>query len=67
MYGDHAKEDSISAITASKKNTYIITGDTAGCLKLWNFEDFKFREDHTTDNIKVEWFIVAHKTIINSI
>ena len=67
MYGDHAKEDSISAVSCTKNNNYLVTGDTSGCLKLWNFENFKFREDHTTDNIKVEWFIIAHKSIINSI
>ena len=36
-------------------------------MKLWNFTDFTFREDHTSDNIKIEWFIQAHKTVINSI
>jgi len=67
MYGDHARDDSISAVATSLDNNYIVTGDTAGCIKLWNFSDFKFREDHSMDNIKVEWFIVGHKTVINSL
>ncbi len=67
MYGDHNKGDSISSIACTKGNNYIVTGDTSGCLKLWNFENFKFREDHTTDNLKVEWFIIAHKSVINCI
>lgn len=67
MYGEHARDDSISAVATSLDNNYIVTGDTAGCIKLLNFSDFKFREDHTIDNIKVEWFIIGHKTVINSL
>lgn len=67
LFGEHQKDDSITAVTASFDNNYIVTGDTAGCLKLWNFTDFKFGEDHNSDNIKVEWFIMAHKSTINSI
>jgi WD40 repeat protein len=67
LYGDHEKTDSLSAVCTTEDNDYIVTGDTSGCLKLWNFSDFIFKEDHTSDNIRVEWFIIAHKTIINSI
>ena len=67
LYGEHEKIDSLSAVGTDLDNDYLVTGDTSGCLKLWNFRDFHFKEDHTTDNIKVEWFIQAHKSIINSI
>lgn len=29
--------------------------------------NFKFKEDHSSENIKTEWFIIAHKSVINSI
>lgn len=67
LYADHQKEDSVTAVAATNDNNYIVTGDTSGCLKLWNFNDFKFREDHTAEHIKTEWFIIAHKSVINSI
>jgi len=67
FYGDHHKDDSISAVATTLDNDYIITGDTSGCLKLWNIMNFRFREDHSTENIKVEWFIIAHKSVVNSI
>lgn len=40
MYADHPKGESISAISTTHDNDYILTGDTAGQMKLWNFKDF---------------------------
>jgi len=36
-------------------------------MKLWNFSNFVFKKDHSMDKIKEEWFIIAHKGMINSI
>ena len=67
LYGEHEKNDSLSAVATTLDNDYLITADTSGAMKLWNFSDFTFKEDHTSDKIKIEWFIQAHKTVINSI
>src|SRR5689334_8853140 len=67
MYADHPRGDSISAVATTADNEHLLTGDTSGQLKLWNFCDFRFREDHDSDKIHVEWFIMAHKSVINSI
>lgn len=67
MYGDHPREDSITAVASTSTNEYILTGDTQGQLKLWNFKNFVFNKDHSTDNLKIEWFIMAHSAMINSI
>jgi hypothetical protein len=44
MYADHAKEDSVSAVGTTNMNDYLITGDTAGYMKLWKFKDFSFKK-----------------------
>jgi WD40 repeat protein len=67
MYADHPKGDSITALGTTTNNDYVLIGDTSGNLKLWNFQDFVFGKDHTSENIHVEWFITAHKSMINSI
>ena len=67
LYGDHEKLDSLTAIAASEDNNYLITGDTAGCMKLWDFSNFTFRVDHNSDKIIEKWFIQAHKRVINCI
>jgi|Laugresu1bdmlbdd_1035124.scaffolds.fasta_scaffold65030_2 WD40 repeat protein len=43
LYGDHDKLDSLTAIATTDDNNYIVTGDTAGCMKCWDFTGFKFR------------------------
>jgi WD40 repeat protein len=51
LYGEHEKLDSLSAIATTDDNNWLITGDTSGNLKLWDFTDHKFRVDLTSDNI----------------
>ena len=65
LYGAHEKVDSLSAIATTEDNNYLITGDTAGCMKMWDFNDFTFKVDHTSDNIVERWFIQSHKRVIN--
>lgn len=67
FYGDHQKLEALSAIATTADNKYLLTGDTAGCIKKWDFTNFKFREDHTSDKIGEKWFIEAHRRVINCI
>jgi hypothetical protein len=67
FYGDHEKLDALSAIATTNDNKFIITGDTAGCMKMWDFSRFQFRIHHTSDNISEKWFIQAHRRVINCI
>lgn len=57
LYGDHDKLDSLSTITSTQDNNHIITGDTSGNMKMWDFTNFTFRVDHTSENIVEKWFI----------
>lgn len=67
LYGEHEKLDSLSAIATTDDNNWLITGDTAGSMKLWDFTDHKFRVDLTSDKIHQVWFIQAHRRVINCI
>jgi hypothetical protein len=68
LYGDHDKLDSLTAVATDEDNDYILTGDTAGCIKLWDITGHKFRTDLTSENMKEVWFIQAHRrSAINSI
>lgn len=68
MYADHPVEDSLSSIAASADNKYILTGDTSGHLKLWDFSNFKIKAGcGQVDKKMQKWYIKAHKHIINSI
>ena len=67
MYAEHAKEDSVSAVAVTMDNNYLLTGDTSGNLKLWNLTEYHFKKSKSTDCVKVEWFIIAHRAVINAI
>ena len=67
LYGEHEKLDSLSAIATTDDNNWLITADTAGSMKLWDFTDHKFRVDLTSDNIHQVWFIQAHRRVVNCI
>lgn len=51
LYGDHDKLDSLTAIATTECNKYLVTGDTAGCIKKWDISKFKFGEHMTSDCI----------------
>jgi WD40 repeat protein len=57
LYGDHDKLDSLTAVATDEDNDYILTGDTAGCIKLWDISAHRFRTDLTSDNMNELWFI----------
>ena len=57
MFGAHEKLDSLTAIATTSDNNFLVTGDTAGSMKLWDITDFKFRIEHNSDNIIELWFI----------
>lgn len=68
LYGDHDKLDALTSITTTEEdNDYFVTGDTAGCMKMWDFTNFNFRVDYTSENIVERWFIQTHKRVINCI
>lgn len=67
LYGDHEKLDALSSIATTLDNKYLVTGDTAGCMKMWDFSRFQFRVHHTSDYIDERWFIQAHRRVINCI
>jgi hypothetical protein len=64
LFGAHEKIDALSAIATTEDNDYLVTGDTAGCMKLWDFSNFKFRVDHYADDLD-KWFVHAHRRVIN--
>lgn len=57
LYGNHEKLDSLTSINTTSDNNYLVTGDTAGCIKLWDLTNFTFRVDHNPDKIIERWFI----------
>jgi WD40 repeat protein len=40
MYADHPQEDSLTAIATTDDNNFILTGDTSGQMKLWDFSKY---------------------------
>jgi WD40 repeat protein len=66
LHADHPKDDALSSIAVTQNNDYILTADTSGLLKKWDFTMFDFNDKACSrDDIKVSWFIHAHKQIIN--
>lgn len=61
LYADHEKLDSLTAIACDEDNDFIVTGDTAGCMKLWDISKHRFRVDLTSEKMKPLWFIQAHR------
>jgi hypothetical protein len=57
LYADHEKLDSLTAIACDDDNDFIVTGDTAGCMKLWDISKHRFRVDLTSEKMKPLWFI----------
>jgi hypothetical protein len=57
LYADHEKLDSLTAIACDEDNDFIVTGDTAGCMKLWDISKHRFRVDLTSEKMKPLWFI----------
>ena len=63
----HPKEDSLTAIAATKDNKTLVTGDTSGQMKVWDISKVLF-EDQTTEKFFLEkFFIIAHRSVINTI
>ena len=61
---NHHPEDALTAIATDKDNTVLFTSDTSGCIKKFDLASFDI--DNSTE-LKSEWFIKAHRAIINSI
>lgn len=61
---DHHPEDALTALATDSENISLFSGDTSGCLKKFNLASF---DVDTSKQLETEWFIKAHKAIINSI
>jgi WD40 repeat protein len=65
----HPKEDSLSAIAVTKDNNTMVTGDTSGQMKVWDITKVDFNDpEQTTEKYFLEkFFIIAHRSVINTI
>lgn len=63
----HPKEDGISAIAFTKDDNIMVSGDTSGQLKMWDISDVDFDREETKKHFNEKYFIIAHKSTINSI
>lgn len=57
-------EEALTALASCTKNEILFCGDTSGCIKKFNLSNFNFE---TSKKMEEEWFIKAHREIINSI
>jgi WD40 repeat protein len=65
-------EEALTAIATNIENKTLFCGDTSGCIKKFDLTKFDFKNLTTYDfnypiELHVEWFIKAHRAIINSI
>jgi len=83
MNVNHTKGDALTAFSVNDACTRMVTADSAGRIKMWDVsetdwlvdgqgvEDEKIPQDfkkHSMDkNMRVKWFIQAHKALINTI
>ncbi len=61
---------SLTAVGCTKDNNSIITGNTIGQMKLWDFSKIHFNnkdDPPSFDKVSIKWFIIAHKSMINGI
>ena len=59
-------------MTMDSQGLIMVTGDTAGRLKMWDISKVNWRKDGFTkegikQNMRERWFIHAHKSVINSL
>lgn len=63
----HPEEDSLTAVAVTKDNDLLITGDTSGQMKVWDISGVNL-DDQTTEHKFIEkYFIIAHRSVINTI
>ena len=65
-YGDNDL-DGLSAIQLTQDNTTLLTGDTSGQLKCWDISEVDFDDQKSDCKFIEKFFIIAHKSTINSI
>jgi BRCT domain type II-containing protein len=47
----------LTAIATDEDNDFLVTGDTAGCMKLWDISQHRFKVDLTSEKMNQLWFI----------
>jgi WD40 repeat protein len=63
----HPDEDGLTALSVTKDNNIIVTGDTSGQIKMWDISQVDFDDQSTEKKFIEKYFIIAHKSTINSI
>jgi len=68
---DHGAGESLTAFKATSDSKFFVTADTHGQIKCWNMSKLDLRADLDEKEMRAqlrdEWFISAHRKIINSI
>lgn len=65
---DHGAGEALTAFRATSDGKFLVTGDTAGQLKCWDLTYCDLKKDESPRaNMRDQWFITAHRRIINSI
>lgn len=59
---EHDNEDQLTKMTMNENGTVMLTGDTAGRLKLWDISNVNWQQDGFTKegiskNMRCKWFI----------
>ena len=68
LHVEHGLGEALTAFRATKDGKFLVTGDTAGQLKCWDLSKTDLKKDENPRaNMRDQWFIMAHKRIINSI
>jgi WD40 repeat protein len=63
----HPEEDSLTAVAVTRDNNTLITGDTSGQLKCWDISDVNLEDQKTESKFLEKYFIIAHRSVINTI
>jgi len=65
---EHGTGEALTAFRATRDGKYLVTGDTAGQIKCWDLTKCDLKNDESPRaNMRDQWFIMAHRRIINSI
>ena len=71
LHVEHGAGESLTAFKATKDAKFFVTADTRGQIKCWNMQHLDVRSDMDEEAMRAqlrdEWFITAHRKIINSL
>ena len=69
MRVNHADGDALTALCVNSDASSMVTTDSAGRIKLFDVTNTNWLKDGNdmSQNMRVKWFIQAHKQLINSV